>query len=442
MKKLCLALFLLPFAAIAQIPDYSRIQAPIGPNIVVSPLTMTFVDTSGSPSQSQPAAYGFNALTGGNGAISLPTWAEGSTDNGLTWHGSFSSLVSGIGTLLVRVKSGNSNGSYGPSAVAFTATGATTVNLMISATVVPVPSLSASPTSLSVTGTVGSSGTPASTIVTFANTSATATAPTNTEVSVDGGGSYGSSKNFSSGSPLSVRLRTTSSAPVGSISGLLKFTGTGISEFDVTVSGAVSSSGSKDTVYVNMDTTETITATHWVNTNHDPSKQNLRYIIANPHSGNDTLNIVAANWVEYTGGSCNCSAYPDNGYTSATFAPLQVVKECWFSYNGNGSSDLDPYTHGVYKMWIGGLNPSSTYKFILSGTLNGSVFNFSSSTEYRIEGASLTGPETVNCFNNTTTVTSTFNTISPDASGRVYIYVNAAHLQEMGVTTMLQWTEN
>lgn len=438
MKQLLFVLLSIPVFASAQIPDLSRIQAPGAPNIIATPATISVTDTTGTPSQPQTINYSFNALTAANGAISMPSWAEGSIDGGFTWHSSFSSLASGAGTLLSRVKSSTAAGTYS-NVITFSAIGASSVTPTFNATVVPVPAMSASPLSLTVNGTQGTAGSAVSTTVTYVTTSPTATAPTNTEVSTNGGTSYAASAALAP-SPALVWIRTTAAAPVTTISGNLKLTGSGVSEVDVAMSGSVVSASVPDSQFINFDTTETITATHWTNTNRDPSHQNLQYLLSNPSGGFDTLNIVAANWSEY--GSCGCSAYPDNGYTSATFAPAQVVKESYFSYNGNGGSNLDPYTSGIYKMWIGGLNPAKTYKFVFSGTLNGSVFNFSANTEYRVQGATLTGPETISCKNNISTVTTTFGTISPDANGRVYIYVNAANLQEMGVITMAQWTQN
>lgn len=280
MKKL-LFLLLFPVIAQAQLNDFSHIQIPsVTPTITLSPNTSfptTFTNFAGSASSTQTLAYSFTNLSGSNGSITFPSWIEISLDGGSTYTGT--SPITGLGNssvnALARVKSATTTGSYGPSAITFAATGATSQTCNASATVSPTPALSASPTTVSgVSGTAGSPGTAQTTVVTFASTTVTATPPTNVEVSQDGTTYSPTNQVFSSGSPLTLSMRTTSGAPAGAISGNVVLTGTnGVTTVNVAVSGTVTSGGgSVDTVAVNFSdstnsngTTGVVATTGWEN---------------------------------------------------------------------------------------------------------------------------------------------------------------------------------
>lgn len=259
MKKLLFLLLVLPVFAFAQVADFSQIQIPpSSPLITISPnsaFSSTFTSVAPTPSGTQPITYLFQSLTGANGAIGLPSWAEGSIDGGLTYHASFSGLSSSSGTLLVRIAGATTAGSYGPTNVSFTATGATTQNCSASATVSPTPTLTVSPTSLTgVTASAPSAGSASTITATFANPIGNFTVSTVAplEVSVDGGTTYGTSKNFNSGSPLAVKTRIAAGGTSGSGSTNVSFTGTSFTTVNVPVAWTITSGTVSDTLLVQI----------------------------------------------------------------------------------------------------------------------------------------------------------------------------------------------
>lgn len=413
-------------------------QPPQGPAITHSGTLANFTTVTGTPSGDETFTFT------GTGLTASVTWTAGanmqvSTD-GSTWSSTAIYSQSGgnsSGTVHNRVASTAPQGSLSGSVTAASTTASDAV--AYTATVSGVPALSVAPTSLSgVNGTVGTAGTPQNLVYTFANLGSNLALTTTTpiEISQDGGSTWnGSSLSVSSGSsPKTINARVAASASAGIYSINVGASATGVSPLSTTVGGTVSTSG-KDTFYVNLDTTETESAAHWINYTVDPAKRNFSLT-----SGAITISSLAANWSGYSGCS-GCSAFPDNGLTTSTIATTQVVKECFFSYNVGNGTNTDPYVHNKYKFKVAGLKPSTAYKFVTGGSLNGASFNFSGNTEYRIEGASVNGPETIDCKNNASTITTTFTSVTTDASGNFFIYVNAALNSEMGVATFFKLFE-
>lgn len=138
MKKLLIILLLCPFLAHSQnggIWTFAN-QRPVGASIFISPTAFpqTFTNTAGSPSGSQQINYSYNSIPANSGGVTLPSWMEGSLDNS-TWNaGPFTSLQ-GSGIFYSRVKAATSAGTYGPSYVIFTATGAKSDSCLANATV-------------------------------------------------------------------------------------------------------------------------------------------------------------------------------------------------------------------------------------------------------------------------------------------------------------------
>jgi len=186
MKKILLYLILLsPIIALAQTRNISNmVQPTTAPTIILSALTLdAFTNQTGTASSTQPLTVTFSN-TSNAGAISVPSWAQISV-NGGSYGTSFTGLATGTYSLLVRVSASTAAGSYGPSNIVFTGTGATTQNCSISATVSSAsPTLSVTPTTVAIPATI--SGTQSSSVafyVTGTNlpgTTITAPAPANT----------------------------------------------------------------------------------------------------------------------------------------------------------------------------------------------------------------------------------------------------------------------
>ena len=166
---------------------------------IISPTSLssfTYVEGSG-PSASQSASYTSSALTsGGTMTITAPTNFEVSSDNS-TFSASISNSYTGTtpsGTFYVRLKSGLSVSSYGPSNLTIS-NGTTSASISCSGSVTSVsspPVLTATPVSLSDFSYEEGSGpsTPAKTFIVSgtnliqASGSVTITPPTHYEISV------------------------------------------------------------------------------------------------------------------------------------------------------------------------------------------------------------------------------------------------------------------
>lgn len=94
-----------------------------------------------------------------------------------------------------------------------------------------------------VNGVAGTAGTPINVTITFANLTGnvTVTPFSPVEVSIDAGSTWSTSAVlFSTGSPITLKIRTTSSASAGAVSGTINITAAGVSAVPLTVTGTVS----------------------------------------------------------------------------------------------------------------------------------------------------------------------------------------------------------
>lgn len=419
MKKLIAILLFLPALLHAQtgpaLWDLSRIAVVTGPTIVIGQSSLSFTSVAGTPPTAQSISYTFSALTASNGAIALPSFTEGSIDGGSTYHASFSGLASGSGTLLLRVTAATTTGSYGPTNVSFSATGATSRTCAITATVSASASLSALPSSITgLNGTAGTAGTPQTVTATFVGTTVTGTAPTNTELSQDGGSTYSGSQVFSSGSPLALKIRTTAAASAGAISGNLSLAGTaGVTTVTIPITGTVSTGA---TVYAfAMSLTSYTPPTGFVNLFGDPSTG-----VRTATSNGATISTVAtANWEPYLG----AAAGDGNGNTGSTIAdfPDNVLLNSYYSYSGSGHTvDSVTQTMANPNFTITGLTPSHTYSIVFVGSLVSSD-GFTCANKYRVRGAADYVTGVLNAHANTTAETAPLS-VTTDGSGNLKIY--------------------
>ena len=156
-----------------------------------------------------------------------------------------------------------------------------------------------------------------------------------------------------------------------------------------------------------------------------------------PYSGPQTVtvngitisSISAGNWVPNTAPS---NVFDGGGSTNATYFPAAVMLNTWLQWNGN-SDNLALYSAATPQLLLSGLNPDSTYILRMSGS---DVF-FQGSTQYTVAGASVSGSQLLNTFNNTSQGV-TFQGVRPDASGDIKVYVNATSTSAFAFISGLQ----
>src|SRR5579872_1270134 len=195
MKKILLfALILVTYSLQAQRNwKFVNIQQPIvvsGPNLVETGSLSDFANVTGTASASQVFSFIGTNLTG-SVTFTAGTATEVSTNNS-TWASTAVYTQSGgnaSGNVYVRVTAANGVNS-GSSSITSSGggSGVNTITVPYNWNTSAVPSLSATPTTLSLgTVTAGTAGTAQTTTVTFGGTNITATPPSNVELSKDGG---------------------------------------------------------------------------------------------------------------------------------------------------------------------------------------------------------------------------------------------------------------
>jgi hypothetical protein len=109
------------------------------------------------------------------------------------------------------------------------------------------------------------------------------------------------------------------------------------------------------------------------------------------------------------------------------------MSESWYSNNNNGSN-TDTFNVAHNKFLFSGLDTSSLYLFVVTGSLNSGGSGFNTITEFRVIGSATYGPILVNANQNLSGVAS-FQNCHPDATGHLKIYVNAQKNQSLGVVS-------
>ena len=252
MKKL-IFLLLFPVVCFAQHPaiwDVSRILfvSPNTPVLSGNPTTLVLTSVSGSQGGSQ--SYRLAGSNLGSNAVTVPTplgYVSSIDNSTFSTNAITVNPVSGAVNQLIYYALASTNGAGTLNATATATCTVGSSNLSVPITLkgtvsAPAGTFSASPTSIAgLNGNQGTAGTSQTVTATFANSTITATAPTNTEISKDGGSTWSGSQSFSTGSPLALRIRTQASASAGAVSGNLAFTGTNSAPSqNVAVSGTIS----------------------------------------------------------------------------------------------------------------------------------------------------------------------------------------------------------
>ncbi|HEY4288276.1 MAG TPA: hypothetical protein VGN00_14325 [Puia sp.] len=350
--------------------DLSRIAVDIQPSVALTPHSFVFANTAGSASTSRSLSYTFYSTPVSADTITTPSGFEASIDNGSNWATTFNGIASGTGSALIRVAASTAAGTYAGNVVLKSKT---TKAVYVSAVVSSGGSLSASPSSITgLNGTAGSAGTAQTVMVTFAGTMVTATPPSSTEISQDGGGTYNAvSQVFSTGSPLSLKIRTTAAASAGSVSGNLHLSGTGgATAVDVPVTGTISAVSS---ALFNFSASAS-TVSGATNAFGDPT--------ASPTFTDGTtgwqVKMQGANWVKFGGSNYGGVA---NGATAASgdgiFTMAQINSNL---YNINSYSSPAPQ---IIIDKSGGL-AAGTYAIYLLGSIPTSVFDNSGNMEFHV----------------------------------------------------------
>lgn len=414
-KIIFIALFWPTFLQAQRVFDLSNLPQDVAlpsPNVTIEKTSLPeFANNAGTASAYATCNYTYADLTTSNGGITLPSGFEGSTNGGSSYQTSFTGLSSGSGTLRVRVAASTAAGTYGPININFTIGGVTVKTCSVTATVSNSATLSASPTSITgLNGTSGTAGTPQTDTITFSGTTISATAPSNTEISQDGGSTWNSSQSFSSSSPLALKIRTTAAAPAGAISGNLHLSGTGVTAVDVPVSGTVSSGVLAVAKFSFSKTTKSCSG--WNNVYGEP---NISVLTGTDAATGITFTSVAtANWTP--NGS---SGFDGNGTMSGTF-----FNDCSGTSSApmyNGWVNAAVYDHAKPQGVIGGCNPAKTYTIALTGVTQGGTLR---RTDVYVEGTTLSPMKWFDAKANTSNG-ATFTGVSPDASGNIKIFVCA-----------------
>jgi hypothetical protein len=126
--------------------------------------------------------------------------------------------------------------------------------------------------------------------------------------------------------------------------------------------------------------------------------------------------VGTGNWSRNTQGNC---ALNNGGESNGSYFPAAVMANSWIQYNGSGLN-LALYNAAVPQIELTGLNPDSTYILRMTGS---TILNYPSTTQYTVAGATVSGSQQLNPFDNITQGV-TFRGVQPDTSGMIRVYVN------------------
>jgi hypothetical protein len=433
MKKLLLyLLILIPFLVKAQVKGRLNLTNILRqtslPSISLSTFTLqTFTNQTGTASSTQPITVTFNN-TSNAGAISVPSFAQASV-NGGSYGASFSSIANGTYTVTVRISASTAAGSYGPSNIVFTGTGATTQNCSITATVSSAsPTLTVSPTSVTIPATT--SGTQSQSVsfnVNGSNLSGSTisvSAPANAEVSTNNSSfttnvtvpiSGGNVTNYP------VYVVSPSSASPGTYTGYVQLTTTGISgSVPDTVTGVVNSS-STATLFVFERTNRTIPSVGGVT---------VAAIIGDPYQG---ILTNTANGITLTTGSISAwqafgspllASSDSIGMLGSTISgfPDSLLYGGFYTVSGsNRLADSGNQTLSKPNFVATGLTVGHTYTISIYSSLNTRYSGFHSNVHATAVGSTTYASSVMTLLGNTNTAI-TF-TLQPDGTGTIKFYL-------------------
>ncbi|HEY8968715.1 MAG TPA: DUF4402 domain-containing protein, partial [Puia sp.] len=287
-----------------------------------------------------------------------------------------------------------------------------------------------SPMSISgLTGITGNTGTPQTVTVTFSSgTTISVTAPSNTEISKDGGSTYASSQTLTSGSPVALKIRTTATAPIGAISGNLTLSGTGVSTVNVPVTGAVTNTlTTPDSAGFQFLLTPSLLVAGWQGVIGDPSLAVRSGTISGTTITYSTVSTSSSNWGQFFGACIGAN----NGVTNATIPDATnsgVMREAYNTANVFQTTNPQ-FISGGWK------TDGTTYDIELSGTTQYSVNALGS---YSVRGSTLSSTLSISGSGNISS-NAMWTNLAPDSSGNFTFYVGKSNSgQDVGMLSYIK----
>lgn len=407
-----------------------------------------FVSNSGSVSPSQSFTLFGSGLTS-NVVLTAPTNFEISTDNA-TFTATVT-IVPSSGTIpgqLIynRIKNSAPLGVVSGNVTSSGGGVASNPSVALSGTVANNTAVvTVSPGTLTGLNTTGGvSGTAQTLAVTFANItgSVTATAPnTSFEVSQDNI-TFAPSQSFSSGSPVTLYVRATSSAPAGAISGTMTVAAIGVTTQNVSLSGTVGA-GSKDSVKFAFSLTNHTVPSGYTKVFGDPST-GVRTASGGVLNSITISSVATNHWSALSGSS----AYDIDGLLGSTVPgiPDSLLQRGWYMYSavpGGLQSDSATLGLSINQLLIGGLNPAATYTISWSASLDASRFGLVCQNKLRIQGITMYISPLLQESNNTSQPTTPqFTSVQPDASGNLKVYIFTEAASELAILAALTIKQN
>lgn len=392
------------------------VNAGTDQSITLPTSTVTLTGTATPASGTTISAYAWTKVSGGSATI--------------TSASSASTTVTGLveGVYVFRLTATNNLSQSGSDDITVTVNAAAT------------PTMSVSPTSLTLSTTAGTASTAQTFSVTHANLTSGLVingSGIGMEVSDNGGSSYAGSLSYGTGaaptSPFTVHTRIPASATAGSISGNITLVSTGATTRNVAITGTVTGGGAGIVAKFNFNLTAQSVA-DWVDVSGSPHSAVVTASDSRSGSAVTVSSKATAGWVPLSANSSGNSGGETTG--NAAF-PANTVVSYWFT---NTSPQTTPNVE------ISGLVPGATYKIELYGSRLASAVTGTSrlmrygctdaSTaeyidDYDVKGNTSTTMRTsTNTGANTGGTTTgggiaTFNSKTADGSGKIQILVTS-----------------
>lgn len=425
MKKILIFLLsLIGIGANAQIVRaYSMQLQTTGPFLSFSGTYFNFSTVPGTASSSQSVTVSGINLTA-NAVFTGTTEMELSKD-GISWSGSVSyTPTSGSfsGLLYARIKSTATTGSYSGNITGVSTTAS--LNIPFSATVTSSPNMGVSTNTITnLNSTTGTAGPAQTFVVTFSNIAGSVTVNNFSPVEVSQDGvNFSSSISFSTGSPKTVYVRESASAPAGPVSGTIVVSASGVSPQNINVTGTVSGTSiTPDSARFQFAITSGNGVTGWQRIPNDPSVSVNSGTISGTTITYST--VSTANWGQLGG----ASASANNGVTNATIPDATnsgVMREAFLNSTTFNTTNAQFITGG----WK---TDGTLYDIYLSGTTQ---FTVAAVGNYTVQGAALQPNQNFNGQGNTNIQLifdgASHTGIAPDASGNFTFYLGRLNTSE------------
>lgn len=373
MKKLFFLLLLSPVICYAQVANFTPVFAPgvTAPQLSASPLSETGMTAYyGSSGTSVTNLVTFAFITS-NVIETISGPFEASVDGGSTWGSGKGFSTGSPYSVLVRIVSGTAIGSVSGS-ITYTTSGASPVVVTLSGSVVGVPTLSVSPTSLTISTTTGTQSVIDSVVITgtYLSTNVVSVPIPTGYVAGFTTGSLGTT------TPLTITpsagnvsqkvywaIPSTTTPGTYNLTSSISCTGSGVSPAILTLNGTVSSI---PTAQFNFSSSANAVA-GWTNVYGNPISGGT---FTDGSGGGNTgwvLTINGAAWANYSGFYGGVG----NGATQASSGG--VFPHAAINSNLYTTTQVGYDSSGGYSMKLGPL-PAGTYTVELIGSIPDSIF--------------------------------------------------------------------